>query len=87
MAKKITTEVSVENVISDIVGDDVISDIVGTEIMSDEAIIEEGKTEKATAIESAYEVLTSALSHPLVVSHWAFGTHKVNLEEIIRNFR
>jgi len=78
MAKKITTEVSVE---------DVVSDIVGTEIMSDEAIIEEGKTEKATAIESAYEVLTSALSHPLVVSHWAFGTHKVNLEEIIRNFR
>lgn len=78
MAKKITTEVSVE---------DVISDIVGTEIMSDETIVEEEKTEKATAIESAYEVLTSALSHPLVVSHWAFGTHKVNLEEIIRNFR
>lgn len=69
MAKKITTEVSVEDVISD------------------ETIVEEGKTEKATAIESAYEVLTSALSHPLVVSHWAFGTHKVNLEEIIRNFR
>lgn len=78
MAKKITTEVSVEDVISDIVGDDVISD---------EIKVEEGKTEKATAIESAYEVLTSALSHPLVVSHWAFGTHKVNLEEIIRNFR
>ena len=78
MAKKITTEVSVEDVISDIVGDDVISD---------EIIVEEGKTEKATAIESAYEVLTSALSHPLVVSHWAFGTHKANLEEIIRNFR
>ena len=78
MAKKIITEVSVEDVISDIVGDDVISD---------EIIVEEGKTEKATAIESAYEVLTSALSHPLVVSHWAFGTHKVNLEEIIRNFR
>lgn len=78
MAKKIITEVSVEDVISDIVGDDVISD---------ETIVEEGKTEKATAIESAYEVLTSALSHPLVVSHWAFGTHKVNLEEIIRNFR
>jgi len=69
MAKKITTEVSVEDVISD------------------ETTVEEGKTEKATAIESAYEVLTSALSHPLVVSHWAFGTHKVNLEEIIRNFR
>lgn len=69
MAKKIITEVSVEDVISD------------------ETIVEEGKTEKATAIESAYEVLTSALSHPLVVSHWAFGTHKVNLEEIIRNFR
>ena len=78
MAKKITTEVSVE---------DVVSDIVGTEIMSDEAIIEEEKTEKATASESAYEVLASVLSHPLVVSHWAFGTHKVNLEEIIRNFR
>lgn len=78
MAKKIITEVSVEDVISDIVGDDVISD---------ETTVEEGKTEKATAIESAYEVLTSALSHPLVVSHWAFGTHKVNLEEIIRNFR
>lgn len=78
MAKKIITEVSVEDVISDIVGDDVISD---------EIKVEEGKTEKATAIESAYEVLTSALSHPLVVSHWAFGTHKVNLEEIIRNFR
>jgi hypothetical protein len=78
MAKKITTEVSVEDVISDIVGEDV---------MSDEAIVEDGKTEKATASESAYEVLTSALSHPLVVSHWAFGTHKVNLEEIIRNFR
>lgn len=78
MAKKITTEVSVDDVISDIVGDDVISD---------EIKVEEGKTEKATAIESAYEVLTSALSHPLVVSHWAFGTHKVNLEEIIRNFR
>ena len=87
MAKKIITEVSVEDVISDIVGDDVISDIVGDDVISDETTVEEGKTEKATAIESAYEVLTSALSHPLVVSHWAFGTHKVNLEEIIRNFR
>lgn len=83
MAKKITTEVSVEDVVSDIVGTEIMSD----EAIIDEAIIEEVKTEKATAIESAYDVLTSALSHPLVVSHWAFGTHKVNLEEIIRNFR